>query len=512
MTTPSSSASGPGDAHQGRILAILSAAALMVMYIETMIVPGLTGFEAFFGNASLTSVTWILTAYLVVGVVATPITGKLGDIYGKKRVLVILLAIYFVAVSIAGFTPDIGAAAAVSRPDQLYLLIAARALQGVGVGTFPLAYALIADEFSPQRVAQARSIVAAMFALGAAAGLVGGAWVTEEFGWQATYHTMIPVSGAILALSAALLPQSRVFLREKLDIPGAVTIGLMLAFFLLALTEGPDLGWWKWHGYPLGGIPFGVPELFALAIVFLIAFVAIELRSAQPIVAFSTLVQRNILLVNTVGLCAGVAMFLGYVGLVARTEVPFPFGLGKTYVDFGLYVIPAIIVLIVVTPLAGRALPNHEKPMMLIGGTLIVLGGTLMAAFNSTVQDIIIGPIPALTGIVMIYISMTHIVILASKPEMRGIATGMNQTFRNIGTSIGPAVGSTIIASLVTAFKVAVPGSNVVETFRGPSQVAFQVTFALVAVLGLVCVILSSLIVNVRRDTYAPDTVGNQDG
>lgn len=503
MAAPSTPAAAPAPdgTRQRAVLIILSVAALMVTYVETMIIPGLTNFQSFFGNAPLTSVTWILSAYLLVGVAVTPIAGKLGDIYGKKRILVVILSVYFVAVSVAGFTPNIGAAIGVSRPNQLYLLIGVRAVQGVGMGMFPLAFAMIGDEFPRHRVATAQSIVAAMFSVGAAVGLLGGAWVTQEFGWQLTYHTVIPIAGAVLVLSILLLPESRIRLAQSLDVPGALTLALSLTFFLLALTEGPSWGWTNWSGYSLVGAPFGVPDLFVLSALFLLAFFVVELRSARPIVDFAKMRERNILLANSAGLFAGTAMFLLFVGLVARAEASQPVGLGKTYLEFGLYSVPTTVTNMIVAPIAGRSLPKiGPKPIMLVGAVLIAIGGTFLAFENSTVPDLIIGPVPTLTGVILIYIAMTNLVVVSSKPQETGIVTGMNQTFRNLGTAIGPVVASTILASVLATYSVtiATPGGPVVASFRAPSLEAFQIVFALIATLGVVCFALSAFIRNFR--------------
>jgi MFS family permease len=488
---------------QTAVLAILSGAALMVTYVETMIIPGLPNFETFYGNAPLSSVTWILSAYLVVGVAITPTAGKLGDIYGKKRVLVALLGVYFVAVTVAGFTPNIGAALDVSRPNQLYLLIGVRAVQGVGMGMFPLAFAMIGDEFPRPKVAGAQAIVAAMFSVGAAVGLLGGAWITQEFGWQLTYHTMIPIAGVVLAMSVLLLRESRVRVAESLDIAGATTLAVTLSCFLLGLTQGPTWGWENWSGYSFGPVPFGVPELMVLAAAFLVGFVIVELRTASPIVKFSALSERNILLANTAGLFAGTAMFLLFVGLVARAEAPSPVGLGKTYLEFGLYSVPSTVTVMICGPIVGRSLPRiGPRPVMLAGSALIVLGGVFLAAYNSTVLELVMGPVPTLTGIILIYIAMTNLVVLASKPGETGIATGMNQTFRNLGTAVGPVLASTILASLVTMYTFFVTnpvnGSLVAVSRPGPSVAAFQLVFALVAVFGAICFVVSALLINVR--------------
>jgi MFS family permease len=511
MEAPAPSAAGPPPAHDARrqrsVLILLSAAALMVTYVETMIIPALTNFQSFYGNAPLTSVTWILSAYLLVGVAITPLAGKLGDIYGKKRVLVGILAVYFVAVSVAGFTPNIGAALGVSRPNQLYLLIGVRAVQGVGMGMFPLSFAMIGDEFPRNKVAGAQSIVAAMFSVGAAAGLLGGAWVTQEYGWQLTYHTMIPIAGSVLVLAILLLHESRIRLAQRLDVPGAATLALALTFFLLGLTEGPNWGWSRWSAYTLAGLRLGVPYFFLLAAAFLLAFVLVELRSARPIVDFAKLAERNILLANSAGFFAGLAMFLLFVGLVARAEAPAPFGLGKTYLEFGLYSVPTTVTNMIVAPIVGRSIPKYgPKPVMIAGSVLIIIGGLFLATLNTTVPELIIGPIPTLTGVILIYIAMTNLVVVSSKPQETGVNTGMNQTFRNLGTAIGPIVASTILASLVTTVVIysPVPPHVAVASFTGPSTAAYQLTFALIAAIGLCSLALSAFIRNFRTSTEAP--------
>ncbi|HEV2231196.1 MAG TPA: MFS transporter, partial [Thermoplasmata archaeon] len=192
--TPSTTPPGTGPSPAERLdpkrarttLAILASMGLMVTYVETMVVPALVRFTTFFDSPPISTVAWILSAYLLVGVATTPIFAKLGDIYGKKRILLVVIATYAVAVTVAGFTPQIGAAGGLSRYTQIYLLIGVRGVQGVGMAMFPLAFAMIGEEFPPNRVATAQGIVSAMFAAGATLGLLGGAAITQDFGWQTT--------------------------------------------------------------------------------------------------------------------------------------------------------------------------------------------------------------------------------------------------------------------------------------------------------------------------------------
>ncbi|HEV2519816.1 MAG TPA: MFS transporter [Thermoplasmata archaeon] len=485
-----------------RVLVILSAAALMVTYVETMIIPGLLRFRTFYGNPPYTDVTWILSAYLLVGVAFTPIAGKLGDIYGKKRVLVGLLSVYFVAVTFAGFSPNLGDAIGMTRPSELYLLIGIRAVQGVGMAMFPLAFAMIGEEFPKPEVAQAQGIVSAMFSAGASIGLFGGAWITQTYGWQLTYHTVIPIAAAVLGLTIVYLRESRNRLRQPIDVPGSVFLGGTLAAFLLGLTEGPTWGWTNWSGSSLAGIAVGTPEFFAIAAVLLVAFVLWEKRAALPVVDFRKLAERNILLSNLIGLFAGIAMFLLFVGIVVRAESPVPVGLGKTPLDFGYYSLPTTVVNMIVAPFVGRWVGRRgPKPAMFLGSLLIIAGGFSLTAANDQVIDLILFTIPVLTGTIMLFISMINLVVLSSRPQETGIQTGMNLTFRNLGTSIGPIAGAVILASVLSTLskmETLPNGTSFTAHFLGPGPRAFALIFAIIGALGIGCLLLTVPIRNFR--------------
>ncbi|HYA54846.1 MAG TPA: MFS transporter, partial [Thermoplasmata archaeon] len=158
-TAPPSSANprrtSPASAlgsHPGRILGVLAVAALLVNFIETMLVPALPKLASFFDNAPYTTVAWVLSAYLVVGVCTTPVFAKLGDLYGKRRMLAIVLGVYSLAVGLAPVTPQLGALVGLDRAQSIYLLIGVRGLQGLGLAMFPLALAMVAESLPKERV------------------------------------------------------------------------------------------------------------------------------------------------------------------------------------------------------------------------------------------------------------------------------------------------------------------------------------------------------------------------
>jgi MFS family permease len=280
--------------HPGRILFVLATAALLVNFIETMLVPALPRLATFFDNTPYTTVAWILSAYLVVGVCTTPLFAKLGDIYGKRRMLAVVLSVYTVAVILAPLTPMLGGDLGLSRASSIYLLIGVRGLQGIGLAMFPLALAMVAESLPRKEVAPAQGLIASMFAVGAALGLVGGAWLIQTNGWQFAYASVIPAAVLLTILAVAWLPETRRGTYGAMDLPGAAFLGGALATFLLGLTLGSSWGWGALTGGSIGIVPFGVPEFFGLAVLFTALFVLRERSAPEPIIDLARFGERNI--------------------------------------------------------------------------------------------------------------------------------------------------------------------------------------------------------------------------
>ena len=176
------------------VLLVLASIAIMVMYVEAMAFPSLEKVMSSYDleyPEDVPLASWLITIYLVVGAVAIPVFGKLGDIYGKKKMLTIAMLIYSIAVTLTGFARDMS--------GSFYVLLGFRAFQGLGMSMFPLAFSLIRDEFPVERIAVAQGVISAMFGVGTAIGFVIGGFVVDKWGWQWTYHTVIPFSLAMTA-------------------------------------------------------------------------------------------------------------------------------------------------------------------------------------------------------------------------------------------------------------------------------------------------------------------------
>jgi MFS family permease len=485
------------------ILVVLAAVALMVNYVETMLVPALPTLVSFFDGVPYTTIAWVVSAYLLVGVSTTPIIAKLGDIYGKKRILIVVITIYTAAVAVTGFTPQIATLLGLSRFNAVYLLIGLRGLQGVGLAMFPIAFAMVGEELPPARVGQAQGLIAAMFAIGAALGLFGGAWLIQNFGWQFAYHTVIPFAVVLLGLVIWALPESRHRLAVRLDIPGAALLGASLATFLLGLSQGPSWGWGQWAAVRFGGVPFGVPEMFVLAAVSAVLFYLRERTAKDPMVHLERFRERNLAISYVAALLVGTNLFLGFVAITILVETPIV-GLGRSVFEFGVLSLPTTMSMLVAAPFVGRGISRFgPKPVMILGSGPATVGFLLMLTFDHTYDQLLVAPIPTFVGLVMMLIAITNIVVLSSRRGETGIQTGMAEMFQDLGASIGPVVVATVLASSTGTFytTVATPSGPVQVPVELPTLAAFHWMFGVGALLAATCGVLAVFLRNYR---FAP--------
>jgi MFS family permease len=493
-TTAAGTTYDPGAA--GPVVIVLAGTALMVMYVETMVLPAFKAFFLFFDDASTSTIVWIVSAYLLVGTVATPIFGKLGDKYGKKRMLLLVMALYTVAVGIAGFTPAIGSAFGVDRASQIYLLIGIRAFQGLGMAMFPLAFAMMPEVLPKAKVGQAQGIISGMFAAGAALGLVGGGYMTYLFGWQLTYDTVTPISLLLLILAYVYLRESPHLSSNPIDLPGIGSLGFALAMAMFGLTEGTYWGWTNFSGVTVAGVPWGVPQFFLLAIAATVFFLYWEPRAPTPVVSFKALKERNIWISNINSVSIGIGLFLVFVALVILIEDPFPPGFNYSPLQMGLAALPAAIGMLVFAPLWGRWVTvKGPKPVMLTGFAVMGLGALGLVFFHASVVELIVFAVPTVVGNIAAMIAMLNIIVLSAPPEQLGIQTGMNRTFLNLGSAVGPVLAAFFAATFTTEVLVAPPPVPPVSV---PSITGFVLLFEITAAVALLGFLLSLGLRNYR--------------
>src|SRR4051794_6355432 len=221
--------------HYNVTLAVLATAALAYALLQTMVAPALPAIQRDL-NASTTTVTWVLTVYLLTASVATPIVGRLGDIYGKERVLVLTLSAFALGSLIAALSHSLG------------LLVAGRAVQGIGGAVFPLAFGIIRDEFPREKVATGIGLISATFGIGGGGGLVLSGLLVDNLSWEWIFWLGLIVIVAAMVATHYFVPESPVKAPARIDWPGAALLTASLVCLLLAVSEGPRWGWGSERG------------------------------------------------------------------------------------------------------------------------------------------------------------------------------------------------------------------------------------------------------------------------
>ncbi len=483
--------------HESRILTVLAASALLVSFVETMLTPALPDLQQYFAQAPYTSVAWILSAYLLVGVATIPIFTKLGDVYGKRRILTVVLAVYAAAVALAPLSPVLAAAAGIDRANALGLLIAARGLQGVGLAMFPLALAMVAEDFPAERIAPSQGLVAAMFAVGSAFGLVGGSYLIESFGWQVAYASMILPAVLLPILVRGWLPEGHRGTGAPVDYAAAGLLGGGVALFLLAITLGPTWGWATLSPSALGRLPLGIPVLMLLAALLIGAFFARSLKAAHPLIDLRRLNEPNLILAYVGAILVGLAMFTAFVVITVLVEFPVV-GLGLSLIDFGLLSIPTTVGMFVAAPLVGRGVARYgPRPMVLLGATLSGLGFALLLAFHGTYLELIVEAVPTFVGLIAILVSFTNVIALSEHRGDSGVRMGLSEMFQDLGASIGPVVVASILATFTRV--VLVPAGGGLPAYVPlvvPSPFAFQLVFGIGVAICLIAGTFGALLRN----------------
>lgn len=443
-------------AYATRSLALFAGFVIMVMYIETMLIPSLPSIASQFGVNAAT-VSLVLSLYLVSGVALNPIVGKLADIYGKKKVLLRILAIYSIAVLMTGFAPNFEA------------LLALRTIQGVGLTIFPLAISLIQEQFPRDKVPKALGIVGAMFGAGAAIGLPIGSFVSNTFGWQTTYHTAVPFVIILSILIAMFIRESKHTQPDvKVDYYGAIGLALFLGSIVFALSEGSTFGWT--NPFILGLFVFG----FAI-LAFLIPY---ERKKEHGVLDFQLLSIRNVLASNLTVLLIGLGFFLAYQTFAYQLESPVPIGFGQSIFMTGLLMAPFAVMSLIVAPIVGQLITRFgAKPFYLVG-SLVAIVGFLCTAFSNSIISLSIGAALVGAGLSALNIPNVNTLILSIDRRKAGLATSMNAVFRFLGSALGAPVAGVLIAEF-------------------GSTVAFQYSYFFAIAMFLLVIVISTFSVEV---------------
>jgi MFS family permease len=455
------------------IVAVLAFAGIVVSLMQTLVIPIVPELPKLL-NAPASDTAWAVTATLLAAAVATPIAGRLGDMYGKRRMLLISLTM----VTAGSFV--------VALSDSLTPMIIGRLLQGLSAGVIPLGLSIMRDEMPAERLGASTALMSASLGIGAALGLPIAAFVADNFDW----HTLFWASGILGALSLVLVltlvPESKVRTGGRFDLLGAVGLSAALVSLLLAMSKGASWGWDS--GTTLG--------LFAAAVVILLAWGWFELRTPQPLVKLRTIARREVLFTNLAGAAFGFSLFSLQMLVPQIVQLPEQtgYGLGKDLLTVGLVMAPQGLVLMFMAPVsAAISKAKGPKVTLMIGGVVVAVGYALNLVLMSEVWQLILVACIIGGGVGLAYGALPLLLMGAVPPSETAATNSVNTLMRALGTSIASALAGVIVAQLTITM-----GGHVF-----PSESAFKVITGIGCGAALVSLVLASLLPRHRPSVSA---------
>ena len=476
-----------------RTLIILSCLGLIVMFDETMILPAIPDFIRDF-NISYSTSSWLLSAYLIAAAVMTPIGGKLSDIYGKKKILLIVMAIYAVGIMAGRFATDIE------------FMLAARVAQGVGMAMFPIAFGIIREVLPEKKLAIGQTIFTSTFSGGAVVGLVGGAAIIQNFGWQATFLAILPAAIALwiiivrfvhvqspaVAMDAGNgnLPNDR-----TIDIKGTLLLAATIISFLAGITllESSNSSSTGYH----------VASLFVASGVSLAAFIVIEKRVHSPLLDFKLMTSKRFLPPTIILMLVSMSIFMVYLTIPVMVRSPEPLGFGGDAVAVAGVQLPFMVVLLIGTITSGFILNRVKNTKLTLIGTVIsAVGFFILFMFHSTESMVSIGLSILAAGLSLSITGAFNVILLSVPMQVTGIALGMTLLLNLVGMSVGPALAG-VFQQLNQGAVRGVPGLF-------PTENAYNLIFITAALVSLVSVAMAYSVVKTKITTPAMMTANQQ--
>jgi EmrB/QacA subfamily drug resistance transporter len=443
------------------VLAVLSLGGIAYALLQSLVVPALPEIQTSL-HTSESAVGWVLTAFLLSASVATPIIGRLGDMYGKERLLMLVLLML-------AFGTLISAVA-----SSLPVMILGRVIQGAGGGIFPLAFSIIRDEFPNERVPGAIGLVSSLLGIGGGAGVVFAGIVIDNL----SYHWLFwfPL-GAILVtayLTWRYIPESPVKSPAEINYRAALLMTAGISGVLLAITQTSSWGW-------------GSPKtlgLLALGALVIGAWVREELRSREPLVDMRMMAIRGVWTTNAVAFLIGVGMYSSFILLPELVQEPAStgYGFGASVTAAGLFLLPSTIAIVVVGQMAGLLERRIGSRGSLIGGAAFALASyALLVVDRSNEADIYIAAGLLGIGIGLSFSAMANLIVQNVRQEQTGVATGMNAVTRTLGGAFGGQLAATLLAGQL--------GAGGIPTSTGFTLAFVMCLIALVAALAFALVV-----------------------
>jgi EmrB/QacA subfamily drug resistance transporter len=445
------------------ILAVVSLAALAYAVLSSAVIPALPSIQRSL-HASETGVTWLLTGFLLSASVGTAIIGKLGDMYGKQRLLVwtlLALAAGTLLAALAGSLP---------------VLIVARVIQGVAGGIFPLSFAIVRDEFPADRVAGSIGFMSAILGVGGGLGLVVGGLIAEHLSWHWLFWIPLPFMVVAAGCTWRLIPESQIRSPGRVNWAAAALMTTGMSGVLIAIAQTSA---WGWASLRTLGLLAGGLAVCGL-------WIMTEVRSRNPLVDMAMMRVRGVWTVNLAAFLVGAGLYSWFLLLPQFAQLPRStgFGYGASVVVAGLYLLPCALGMGVLGSMAGRVERRFSSRRALIAGAAASAAACLWLAINSRhPYDMLLSSLLLGVGIGLAFAALGNLIVQAVPAQQTGVASGMNTVLRTLGGALGGQIAATLVAG---------------STIHGlPELTGFTATFAMSAVF-LGCCVVAALLVPAR--------------
>lgn len=444
-TTPavnSEAQSSPPD-HSSRLVALLAVAGIVVAMTQTLVVPLIASLPQIF-DAPASDTSWIVTTTLLVGAVCTPVAGKLADMYGKKRMLLISLV------------PLLAGSIVCALATNVPVMVVGRGLQGMATGFIPLGISMLHDLLPKERTASAISLMSSSLGIGGAVGLPFAAAVAEFSSWRILFWIIAGASAIIWVLVAIVVPSptKQGTRHQKFDFVGAFGLAAGLVVLLLAISKGSEWGWTS----PL------VLGMLLGAVVVLVAWGWWELRVSGPLVDLRTTAKPVVLMTDITSILIGFAMYAQSLILPQLMQLPTEtgYGLGQNMLQMGLWMAPAGLAMTLMSPVGARLTRSRGPKVTLSLGAVIMAVGYGLAALSMHSLVALMGTaFIASAGVGLAYGAMPELILGAVPSDEKASANSLNALMRSIGTSASAAVIGVVLANLTITFgERAVPSAQ----------------------------------------------------
>lgn len=442
----------------------LALTGLIAAFMQTLVTPIIPQLPALLHTTAVDS-TWVLTSTLLAAAISTPISGRLGDMYGKRRIVLVLLIIMAGGSIISALS------------NTLVPMIVGRVLQGVGLGVISLGISILRDVIHPRNLGGAVALVSATLGVGGAVGLPVAAVIAQSVDYHYLFWLALLLAVVAIVLVGTIVPVSTLRTGGRFDFVGALGFAVGLVGILLAVSKGSEWGWTS---------PVTLTLLVG-GIVVLLFWGALELRMTDPLIDLRVAARRPVLLTNLASISVGFAFFITTAALPVLLEAPTTtgVGLGQSLLLASLCLMPLGLIMFFLSPVAAR-LSNARGPRtsLILGGSIITAAFALAVWLHGAVWHVVLISAIVGVGVGFAYAAMPTLIMRAVPPNETAAANGLNSVMRTLGST----VAATLVGVILSSHVVISGGVGI------PTTQAFQQVFGMGAAVALAGVIIGAFI------------------